>query len=335
MLAKTISGGLSLILLLAGLFFHVNVSGQDRDFFLKPTGASFDALTYGMWEFNDGLTGQSLNELRLRGQLYTRSGLGLLIENKSRFFPDQATENDFSQVYLQYAHSFSHKGWFPLFKNGTNLLVKAGRIEWYPVFKDIRLISENLELYRQPYSFHGLLVDLNMPLLKDKSLALRFNAHSNDIIEGDEEARIRNLYVSYRKNIYKKFGIAAQLGEMEGTRYLVNYAYFFYRPVIEKVQLGFKAGKLLSLDEIPYGFEVRIEREFNFIALGAYYQRRIDQQAYFEELGTNSQIFGFTWRFLKPRILKHIMDTYQLVYDTNTETLRFVIPILLSNFDFK
>ncbi len=322
------------IFFIFGLFVLPHKS-EAQNFSLKPIGISFDTYTYGMWEFNEGLTGQSLNELRLRGQLYFKTGISLFTENKTKYYKNKGTTNDFSQYYMQYSKSFSHKGWFPLFKYSSHILVKAGKIEWYPVFRDMRLISENLELFREPYSFYGVLLDVRMPFLKDRSLTARFNAHTKDLIEGDQEAQIRNAYLTYRKDFLKNFGIAMQVGKMEGSVHAVNFAYLYYKPKIEKIQLGFKAGKLLSLDDIPYGFEVRIERDFKFIALGAYYQRRIDQKSYFEEKGTDSQIFGFTWRFIGPKALKMIMDTYQLVYDTNTETLRFVIPILLTNLDFK
>jgi hypothetical protein len=310
-------------------------NNQAQNLSLKPTQFSFDTYTYGMWEFNDGLTGQSLNELRFRAQMLTKSGLGVLIENKSRFYQDKSTENDFSQYYLQYAKSLSHKGWFPLFKFPSQVLLKAGKIAWYPTFRDIRLISENLGLFRDPYSFYGISADIRMPLLKDRSLVARVSGYSNDFKDNKQDAEIRNAYLGYKKNLYKNFGFAIQAGKMQGSIHLINFAYLFYRPKIEKIQLGFKVGKLLSLDQIPYGFEARIEREFKFIALGFYYQRRIDQKSYYDKISNNSQIFGFTWRFIGPKFLKKIIDTYQLVYDSNTETLRFSIPILLSNFNLK
>jgi len=321
-------------LLLFFLFFFISVV-YGQGFSLKPNSLNIDNYTHGMWEFNEGITSQKLNEYRIRGQLNTRSGISLFIENKSRFQTDLPSENKLSQYYLQYSKAFSHESWFPLFKYNTRVLLKAGKIEWYPTFRDTRLIKENLDLFRDPYSFHGILLDLNMPLLKDYSLRARITGHSHDFAQKDTKAQIRNAYVNYRYNFIKNFGLRTQMGLMEGNRHLVNYAYLFYGHKFDNVQLGLKAGKLLSLDDIPYGIEVSLEREFNYVAFGGFYQIRLGQQDYFEKNKTDSQIFGFSMRILGPKVLRDVMDTYQLLYDTNTKTLRFVIPVLLTNFDFK
>ncbi len=316
-------------------FISFSVSAQNKTFFLKPRSLSFDFNGNGMWQINEGLKGQWMDELRLRGQLQLVSNIGLVIENQTKFIKDGDNINDISQAYIQYSKAFSHKGKFPLFKHSTFINIKVGKIEWYPTFQDIRLISENLDLFTNPYSFYGLSFNLRMPLLKDNSLVFNFSGHSGDIIENDTKADIRNIYLSYNKEFIDDLGISIRVGKMQGCQHFINYAYLFYRPTIEKLQLGFKVGKLLSLDGIPYGFGVSIERKFKYIAVGGYYQRRINQKSYFEERNTSSQIFGFTWRIIGPKKLKKVINTYQFIYDTNTETFRFVIPFFLSNIQFK
>ncbi len=119
---------------------------------------------------------------------------------------------------------------------------------------------------------------------------------------------------------------------MTGAQHFVNHAYLQYRPVIGKLVLFIKAGKLPALDQTPYGAEVGFERSFKYVSLGAYYQRRIDQRS--NPMVGDKQIFGFSIRILKPRLLKDIFDAYNFIYDTNNEILRFNIPVMNSEFNF-
>ena len=323
-----------IVLFVYFLLINIIALSQNSKSFFKPQSFTISANGNGMWEIEDGFGGQWMDFLRVRGQLFFENNLSLVIENKTRIYNNAKSQNDWSQLFLQYSNIVSHNVKFPLFKFPTLVNFKAGKLEWYPTFRDPRLIAENIDLFTNPNSFYGLSGDIFMPLLKNRNLSLRISGHSGDIIENNIKAEILNLYLSYNQILYKNFGFAAQLGQMQGSRHFVNYAYLYYRPKIEELELGFKGGKLASLDAIPYGFEITIEREFKYFAIGAYYQRRINQKSHFDEYQSNSQIFGFTWRIIGPPKLKSIFDTYQFIYDSNTKTIRFVIPILLGDFYF-
>ena len=307
---------------------------QKKEFFLKPRALTLYANGNGMWEISEGVQGQWMDLLRVRGQLLLGSQISVGVENLTRIYKNAQTVNELAQVYVQYSTFISHKKKFPLFRYPTMITVSAGKLVWYPTFRDPRLIAENIDLFKDPVSFYGVSGDLLMPLLRDRSLLLRISGHTGDLIGNSANPKLENLYVSFHHAIYKKFGIAIQVGQAQGSQHLVNYAYLYYRPMIEQLQLGFKAGKLVSLDAIPYGFEISIERRFKYFAIGGYYQRRINQQSYFEQHKRDAQIFGFTWRIIGPPKLKYIFDTYQFIYDSNTETFRFVIPFFMANMFF-
>jgi hypothetical protein len=285
-----------------------------------------------MWQIDEGISGQWVDEFRLRSQLYLHNHISLVMEEKMRFYSDKPTENVLTKGYIQYSNVFSHEGWFPLFRERSYVNIQAGRMEWFPHYRDIRLMSENFDRFRNPMAFYGLAYSLRMPLVSGGWLKLTVNGHYGDWGNDGVPSKLRNLYLDYQRDFVKNFGLALRGGKMENSRYLMNFAYLYYTPKVEKIQLGFRVGKLLSLDDIPYGAEIRLERTFKYIALGGYFQQRLNQKSHFEETGGESQIFGFTWRILAPEKLKQIFDSYQFIYDTNTKTLRFVIPVMLANF---
>lgn len=317
------------------LFLSQTCFTQRSDFFLKPRALTLYANGNGMWEISEGVSGQWMDFLRIRGQLLLGWHLSLVAEDITRIYKNGPVVNELAQAYVQYSNAVSHKRKFPLFRYPTLITISTGKLVWYPTFRDPRLIAENIDLFKDPVSFYGISADLNMPLLRDRSLSIRISGHTGDLIGNATGPQLENLYVNFRHAIYKKFGIAVQVGIAQGSQHVINYAYLYYVPKIEQLQIGLKAGKLVSLDAIPYGFEISIERRFKYIAIGGYYQRRINQRSYFEQQKEGSQIFGFTWRITGPPKLKYIFDTYQFIYDSNTQTFRFIIPFCMANFFFK
>lgn len=320
--------------LLLFLFFMANTptQSQESSFNFQPRQLTVDINANGMWQMDEGVSGQWVDELRLRSQLYLKNHLSLVVEDKVSFSPNTSTTNNLSKGYLQYSNALSHNGWLPIFRHRTYVNIQTGKMEWYPQYRDIRLMSENFEKFRNPTSFYGVSYRIGMPLVKDRWLKLTMSGHFGDWGNDGVPSRLRNIYLDFRKDFVKNFGLATRGGKMENSRYWINFSYLYYTPTIEKIQLGFRVGKLLSLDDIPYGTEIRMEREFKYIAIGGYFQQRINQKSHFEQTGGESQIFGFTWRIIAPKKLKNIFNSYQFIYDTNTNTLRFVIPFMLTNF---
>ncbi|MBK8563785.1 MAG: hypothetical protein IPN76_10705 [Saprospiraceae bacterium] len=193
-----------------------------------------------------------------------------------------------------------------------------------PSLSDPRLIAENIEKYFTPESFYGGSIQARMPIDRKEILTAYIGAHSGDILGGKVSPAVQDAYVMLKLPLIKNIAFDAQFGKYQGSVHFVNYCYLNYKPQVEKVNFDLRAGKLLALDKSPYGVHVGLTRPFHFIEIGGYYQWRLNMVG-------DRQIFGFTWRFLKPQKLVEIMNAYNFIYDTNTNTLRFIIPFINLN----
>ena len=285
----------------------------------------------GVWEMGSDKSGISVEELRLSGQFFFTSRISMGVMNKTRFRQNSKTTNDFTQVYAQYTAFLKNSKKTGLWRMPSVVNLKAGWLEWIPRYKDPKLIVENLDRYMFPESFYGLDLNIVSPIDAQNHYVCYFNGILKDVFDKNS-IEIPNAYLSVNQPVYKNLSLCMQVGKMTGAQHIVNHAYLQYKPSFGQLTFRLKAGKLPALDQSPYGVEVGFERPFKYIAIGGYYQRRIDQQNN-PRVG-DKQIFGFSIRIIKPKLLKDIFDAYNFIYDTNTEKLRFQIPVMSSEINF-
>ncbi len=201
--------------------------------------------------------------------------------------------------------------------------LKVGHLQWFPPINQALVLAENINRFTQPLIFAG--VDENFTLFVGKKRNLMIEV---DVLVGDTLGTNSNLvfdfynaFVRYKKVIYKNIVFNTQIGKALGYKHLVNYAYVSWRPKSEELQFDIQVGKLAGYEQSPFGASFGIERVFNAVAIGAFYQRRINQ-------AEEKQIAGFTLQFLKPKWLATLTNTYSLYIDFSNRTVFMNIPLL-------
>jgi hypothetical protein len=302
---------------------HLNSQNTSPPKFYQPTGFGLDLNGDGKWEIPEGLKGKWVDEFRLMAWLDLPKHLKLVGVDEMRF-DKGIRSNRLTRLYLNYANVIRPKQSKKLIPSSIFLDMSAGLLEWYPKLNDPRLVAENIDKYFSPESFYGSSLYARMQFGTKERFSACVGAHTGDLFGGSTKPALYDAYLIYKQPFIKNFGLQTQVGRFQGSIHLVNYAYLYYSPSVEKMNFEFRAGKLPGIDRAPYGLHIGLKRAFNYLELGGYYQKRLN---YTE----NRQIFGFTWRFLKPKALVDVMNTYNFMYDTNAKTLRFLLPVVRLN----
>jgi hypothetical protein len=286
-------------------------------------GFSLDVNGDGKWELEEGLGGKWVDEIRFLGAVELSDEWRIVAVDEMRF-DDNTTSNALTRAFIHYHKVFKFNKEKIGVPQSVSINVKAGLLEWYPSLNDPRLVAENIDKYFNPESFYGSSVQVRVPIDKKELLTAYVGAHTGDVLDASVKPALQDAYLILRLPLVKNTLINAQFGRYQGSKHLVNFCYLQYKPKVELVTFDVRAGKLPALDQSPYGIHIGVSRPFKFIEIGGYYQRRIDM------IG-NKQIFGVTWRFLKPKKLVEVMNTYNFLYDSNSNTLRFIIPFIHLN----
>jgi len=295
---------------------------QDNSNFYIPANLTFDLSADGHYGFGETNPGFSLDEIRSRISLGLKKYLSINALIKSRTPASERWDkfdkrvNRLTQLYLQYSNS-----WQAL-ERSINLNIQAGKLEWYPRFTDPQLILEKIDLYLNPPALYGAIFMLDAEIIHNGYLSYHLGANTGDLKDKIYKGGISYSLFRSRIGIFQDFGTYVQLGKSEGSIFLINEAYFYYTPMLYKtVRLDARTGKLPGIEDTPYGFHLGAEILLKYIAIGGYYEKRIDQKK-------KDQIVGFYWRIIGPEFLATFMNEFRLLYDTNTNTLRFNIPFL-------
>jgi hypothetical protein len=308
-----------LFLLIAGAFAQTTIQQKPIGF----KGFSFDMSGDGKWEFDEGFGGKWVDEVRFTGAADLTEKWRVVAVDEMRF-DDNRTSNNLTRVFIQYHNIFRFNKEKVLAPQSVSINLKAGLLEWYPALNDPRLVAENIDKYFNPQSFYGSSIQVRVPIDKKEILTAYLGAHTGDVLDASVKPALQDAYLMIKVPVVKNTQINAQVGKYQGSKHLVNFCYLQYKPTVELVTFDLRAGKLPALDQSPYGVHIGVIRPFKFIEIGGYYQRRLNM------IGTK-QIFGVTWRFLKPKKLVEVMNTYNFLYDSNTNTLRFIIPFIHLN----
>ncbi len=165
------------------------------------------------------------------------------------------------------------------------------------------------------------------PLNSKGTLLAHLGSHSGDLISQDVKPVINDAYLRYTPQLMTDVGVKVQVGESQATRHFVNEAFINYTPRFFEIFFDVRIGKLAGVDDTPYGIHFGVERVFKFVRLGGYYERRLNQ-------AEGERILGFYWSFVSSSIVGRLYNVYHLVYDTNTNTLRFFLPFIALDFRF-
>ncbi len=296
--------------------------------FFFPKSISFAASSNFHWYLNDGLKGDFTDQMYLQANLKYGRNLDFVIINKTKS-RNGSVNNRFSDVYFNYRNNLKANANRPIFKYGLFLNLKIGVIEWYPTFTNVQMILENAEKFINPSQIYGGSIVSTIPITSDRSLNVHLGAHSGDLIHNNKlDAELLDLYLNYTKVFKYNLGVSAQIGIAQGSKHVVNFAHLLYQPKLEKVQFDVKMGKLPTIDQSPYGIHIGATRNFKYISLGGYYERRIDQN-------TKGEIAGVTWNIIGPPKLAKFVSTFNLFYDFNTNTIWMWIPLLKIDINYR
>jgi hypothetical protein len=266
-----------------------------------------------------------INQIRWNTYLTLKNNVVLGAEVKSNkgndayWYEFNNRTTKLSQLYLQYSNTYK------VFSFDFTFNMRFGKLEYYPSYTEPQLILDNIDQYLNPPSFYGALLSADAMFWRPINLEGHFNANSSDIKNDFYKANINDAYLSINPETKFKLGARVSAGRIQGTKYGVNEAYLYYSPSIQKIiKLDARIGKLPGLDETPYGVRIGGEGYFKYFALGAYYERRINQR-------NDEKYIGFYWRIINPPELVGFLNSYQIIYDTNNDILRFNIPFLTLN----
>ena len=205
-------------------------------------------------------------------------------------------------------------------------------MRWLPKYTDMVLVSEKFydDFFNPDNStFVGFGAGFSVPLLKKNRLVAKFNGISGDVFEHGIPASIKDAYLQGNLPINFNISFFAQVGIADGFQHFVNCAFLQYKPSYENLAFDFKLGKLPAYDKTPYGLSIQVSRKFNYVELGAFYQLRIDQDP------KMPQIAGFTFRFIKPKKLVGLWNTYSFWYNFYENSFMFNVPLLKFNIIYK
>lgn len=279
------------------------------------------------WFLNDGFNARFIEQSYNGLEVSFKHNISLTVQHKT-FFRDDAIHHHLSDLRVSYRKLFTPEDNIPILEYGTFLYVKAGVFEWFPTHTNVQQIIENAEAYITPPIIYGGSGYLRAPLLKDRSLQMYLGAHSGDLINNEAEAELFNAFLHYEKTVIFNLGVSARAGKAQASKHLVNHAYLFYRPKMEKLSLDIQAGKLPAYDQSPYGIHLGMYRDFKYVRLGGYYQRRLNQQ-------TKGEIAGVSWNITGPPRLAKIVNSFNIIYDFNTNTIWMWMPLLKLDIEYK
>ncbi|MBN2466127.1 hypothetical protein JXD38_10955 [candidate division WOR-3 bacterium] len=288
--------------------------------FWIPTSFSADLSGDVMWDFGRRA---GMNEMRLGSEFRFPGNLSVCAVAKSRRDADSTSsfwgkrDLRLAEAYLRYSAKL------PVPPYGLRAIVKAGKLERYPRFSDIELVMENWDAYLHPVRFYGADLSLDMPLVRSGWLNAHADGISGDLASSRPEPHLYNAFLRLTPDLFvKDLGLTAQVGLNEGTDDLVSEAVVRYSPtVFRDLKVDLRAGRLPGRDETPFGARISAWKPFKYIALGAYYERRLNQPA-------ETQYLGFSWRIIGPPWLARFMNTFLICYDTNNNTLWAHIPFV-------
>lgn len=317
------------LIILAGLArLHAQELPKRRPFW-APTSFSADLSGELMWSFGERV---GMNEIRLWSSLSFPGHLSVCAVAKSRRDAD-ATSSFWGKRDIRLAEAYlRYYAKLPIPPYGLRAIVKAGKVERYPRFSDLELIMENWDKYRKPDRFYGADVCLDMPLARSGWLNAHADFSSGDLASNKPVPVLYNAFLRLTPDLFvKDFGLTAQVGWTEGTSdrtdlaphvRWVSEAVVRYSPtVFGDLNVDLRAGRLRGRDETPFGARISAWKPFTYIALGAYYERRLNQPA-------GTQYIGFSGRIIGPPWLARFMSTFLICYDTNTNTLWAHIPFV-------
>ncbi len=312
---------LSVILLLFILLCSRS-SGQHYDGYssmFKPYRTVLDISSNFHWRLSDGINTNFVDKVKISARMIINQNFQFVFENKVRY-QDKTIKNKFADFFLKYSKRIKPDFEIPLFNYGARLDIQLGIIEWIPTYTNIQLILENAEQFVNPYHIYGATLKSTTPLNAGNDLNLHFDAHTGDLLYNDIDAEIVNLFLDFRKTFKYQIGADIQAGHAQGSQHALNFAYIFYAPEVENVSFTFKTGKLPSYDESPYGIHLGFMRRFKYIAVGAYYEKRIDQN-------TEGEIAGISWSIIGPPELAKLVSTFSFHYDFNMDTIWMWLPL--------
>lgn len=278
--------------------------------------------------FGDDEWDNVIQELQFQYRLFFTEKIHLSVRNELDLRGDEA-QNSITQFKLIYRNRFQFENNKGLFRHGIQSYFDIGRLQWRPRFTNLQLILENADLFFNPIEFWGASTDIRIPFFKQQLLKFRFRARSGDLLfQDDIDPLVQDTYFTLQKFHKKVIGLEAQFGKAQGSQHLINFAHITLRPKWEDLQFTFKLGKLPSYDESPYGIHIGLRREFTYIALGGFYERRIEQQ-------TEDNIAGFYWNIIGPPKVVEVVRAFQFSYSFNTNSIIVFIPFVKVNIQHK
>lgn len=298
---------------------------EDNILDFTPSSFMSEISADGKLGFSKSEPGFGIREIRWNNSLFLANNIILGADVKSGI-----NENDYwyefnkrntrlSELYIQYFHNFN------LLKRDININIRAGKLEYYPSYTDLRLIIDNIDLFTNPAPYYGGMINTNIIL--DKKLNFGANLSANiGSFNSSFQSRITNAYLEFRPTFNKNFGLDVSAGKFEGTLYAFNEAAFKLNTKYKDIfQFTVKAGKLVGIDETPYGLQLGLEGYFKYVMLGASFERRLNQM-------NDVRYIVFYWRIINPPEATEFINSFNLIYDTNNDVLRFNIPFLTINF---
>ncbi len=311
-----------LLIILFIIFLCSRVSGQRFDGYSSMFSSYTTILDISSnfhWRLADGINTNFVDKFKLNARFIFNKNIQFVFEDRIRY-ENKNIKNKFADFYLNYTKRIKPNFEIPLFNYGTRLDIKLGIIEWIPTYTNIQLILENAEQFVNPSHIYGATLKSTTPLNAGNDLNLHFDAHTGDLLYNDIDAEIVNLFLDFRKTFKRQVGADIQAGLAQGSQHTLNFAYIFYTPQVENVSFTIKTGKLPSYDESPYGIHLGFMRKFKYIAVGAYYERRIDQN-------TKGEIAGISWSIIGPPALTKLVSTFNFYYDFNMDTIWMWLPL--------
>jgi hypothetical protein len=325
----------TLRLLLASLFFLgsiLSIAQQkpEKRPWYKPVSLYADARGHVTWHFEEGINGGWVDWLNFNANL-TFPYYSIVFSDQLSFYDDGTIINQWEQAYLNLFYFFTKARAFP--QPGTRVSLKLGMIKWQPSYTDVVLVSEKyMSDYFSPENrpVYGACFGLYLPLVKKNMLNIRFD----DLMGWYQDSEnftneVKNAYLQGNLTIYKNLSIHAQAGLADGYTKVFNYGYLEYEPRIENLLFDFRLGYLPGYESTPWGISIEVRRPFNYVELGGYYQYRIGWDPH------AAQIAGFTFRFLKPKTLVDIWNSYNFWYNFYDNTFYFNIPFIRINLGYK
>lgn len=300
---------------------------ESAESYFKPRSFTLDISADGKQGLSKDDPGFAINEIRFRNTLEFEKVFSLVSVLKSnrdeneKWYNFNKRKQKLAELYLQAG------GTIELFERYLTSNLQAGKLEYYPNYLDPELIKENLNKYLDPPDFYGSILRMDYEIYEPLRITSFFSGYYGYFTDTKKShGNVTNAYLNAQPEIIKYGGINVKTGITEGSKYAVSEAYAYYSPIVEDiVKIDLRAGKLIGIDAYPYGARIGAEILLKYIAVGGYYERRINQPE-------NERFFGLYWRIIGPPELEKFFGDYQLIYDTNTNTLRFNIPFLKIKF---